>query len=434
MPRTLDRSEHPISRRDIDPNVLKVLYRLTILNHIYYMVGGSVRYLMLGRRPKDFDIATAAHPHQVRELFRNSRLIGRRFRLVHVFFGPQNIEVATFRRRSEENVEDGDLLIRHDNTFGTPEEDAFRRDFTVNALFYDIQSFRVIDYVGGVDDLLDAADGVIRLAVAQMAGALRQVSVQRGIDPREYTLIAFGGAGPLHAGLLLRELGFRAVLIPRYPGLFAATGLLATDLRIDESRTVLRVLGPGLAADLASWYAETAQDLTARLRADGIPRTRVRLAASADCRFVGQGYELSIPVIPRGRAGVASLAARFRDAHLRTYGHADLAQDVEVVTLRLSAFGALPVPAPAAAPDGAGRDARPAGGPGVAARIGEAQVRLPGSPGPQGLPVYDRARLAPGETVTGPAIVHQVDTTTVILAGQQARTDPHGTMWLEEAR
>ena len=280
----------------------------------------------------------------------------------------------------------------------------------------------------------DAADGVIRLAVAQMAGALRQVSVQRGIDPREYTLIAFGGAGPLHAGLLLRELGFRAVLIPRYPGLFAATGLLATDLRIDESRTVLRVLGPGLAADLASWYAETAQDLTARLRADGIPRTRVRLAASADCRFVGQGYELSIPVIPRGRAGVASLAARFRDAHLRTYGHADLAQDVEVVTLRLSAFGALPVPAPAAAPDGAGRDARPAGGPGAAARIGEAQVRLPGSPGPQGLPVYDRARLAPGETVTGPAIVHQVDTTTVILAGQQARTDPHGTMWLEEAR
>ena len=279
----------------------------------------------------------------------------------------------------------------------------------------------------------DAADGVIRLAVAQMAGALRRVSTQRGIDPRGYTLIAFGGAGPLHAGLLLRALGYRAELKPRYPGHFAATRLLATDVRIDESRTVLRVLGPGLAADLASWYAETAQDLTARLRADGIPRTRVRLVASADCRFVGQGYELSIPVTPRGRAGIASLAARFRDAHLRTYGHADPAQNVEVVTLRLSAFGALPVPAPAAAADGAG-GGRPASGADAAARIGEAQVRLPGTPGPQSLPVYDRARLEPGATVTGPAIVHQVDTTTVILAVQQARTDPQGTMWLEEAR
>ncbi len=153
IPRILDRSEHPISRRDIDLNVLKVLYRLTGAGHVAYLVGGSVRDLMLGRRPKDFDLATSAHPHQVRELFRNSRLIGRRFRLVHVFFGPQNIEVATFRRRSEDTVEDGELLIRHDNTFGTPEEDAFRRDFTVNALFYDIRTFHVIDYVGGVEDL-----------------------------------------------------------------------------------------------------------------------------------------------------------------------------------------------------------------------------------------------------------------------------------------
>jgi poly(A) polymerase len=152
-PRILDRSEHPISRRDIDPNVLKVLYRLTGAGHVAYLVGGSVRDLMLGRRPKDFDLATSAHPHQVRELFRNSRLIGRRFRLVHVFFGQQNIEVATFRRRSEDTVDEGELLIRHDNTFGTPEEDAFRRDFTVNALFYDIRNFQVIDYVGGVDDL-----------------------------------------------------------------------------------------------------------------------------------------------------------------------------------------------------------------------------------------------------------------------------------------
>jgi poly(A) polymerase len=149
----IERAQHPISRRDIDPNVLKVLYRLIGAGHVAYLVGGGVRDLMMGRQPKDFDVATSAHPQQVRELFRNSRLIGRRFRLVHVFFGPQNIEVATFRRRSEEIPESDDPLIRHDNTFGTAEEDAFRRDFTINALFYSPASFEVIDYVNGVADL-----------------------------------------------------------------------------------------------------------------------------------------------------------------------------------------------------------------------------------------------------------------------------------------
>ena len=112
----LERPEHPISRRDIDANVLKVLYRLINADHIAYLVGGGVRDLMLGRRPKDFDVATSAHPHEIRALFRNSRLIGRRFRLVHVFFGANNIEVATFRRGAD-RVDDDDLLIRHDNTF-----------------------------------------------------------------------------------------------------------------------------------------------------------------------------------------------------------------------------------------------------------------------------------------------------------------------------
>ncbi len=108
---------------------------------------------MLDRRPKDFDVGTSAHPQQVRDLFRNSRLIGRRFRLVHVFFGPHNVEVATFRRRGEVEGVDGDPLIRQDNTFGTPEEDALRRDFTINSLFYDPRTFRVIDYAGGLSDL-----------------------------------------------------------------------------------------------------------------------------------------------------------------------------------------------------------------------------------------------------------------------------------------
>ena len=150
-PRILSRPEHIISRKNIDPEALKVLYRLKNHGFLAYLVGGGVRDLLLGRRPKDFDVSTSAHPQQVRKLFRNSFIVGRRFRLVHVRFGRKVVEVATFRRASE--PEDGDTLIRRDNTFGTPEEDAFRRDFTVNALFYDIANFSVIDWVAGLGDL-----------------------------------------------------------------------------------------------------------------------------------------------------------------------------------------------------------------------------------------------------------------------------------------
>ena len=170
-PVIIARSDHPISRQHIDADALKVLYRLRQFDHIAYLVGGSVRDLLLGRTPKDFDVGTSAHPYQVKRLFRNCWIIGRRFRLAHVKFGPKVIEVATFRRQvpagTEEEpaavpivtappgspLDDADLLIHHDNTFGTPEEDAFRRDFTLNALFYDIDTRSIIDYVGGLDDI-----------------------------------------------------------------------------------------------------------------------------------------------------------------------------------------------------------------------------------------------------------------------------------------
>ncbi len=150
-PRILSRPEHIISRKDIDPDALRVLYRLKNGGFVAYLVGGGVRDLLLERQPKDFDIGTSAHPQQVRRLFRNCFIVGRRFRLAHVRFGKKVIEVSTFRRASE--PDEGETLIRRDNTFGTPEEDAFRRDFTVNALFYDIATFSVIDWVGGLDDL-----------------------------------------------------------------------------------------------------------------------------------------------------------------------------------------------------------------------------------------------------------------------------------------
>ena len=163
-PLVLGRSEHSISRKDIDDSALKVLYRLHNAGFKAYLVGGGVRDLMLGRQPKDFDVATDARPGQLRRLFRNSRIIGRRFRLAHVFFKDQIVEVATFRRDPDPGAQEGspgDLLITDDNVFGSPREDAFRRDFTVNALFYDIGSFSVIDYVGGTPDLKERVIRVI---------------------------------------------------------------------------------------------------------------------------------------------------------------------------------------------------------------------------------------------------------------------------------
>ncbi len=152
----IDRSEHTISRRRIPENVLKVLYRLHRSGYRAYLCGGSVRDLLTNRTPKDFDVATDAHPAEIRRLFRNSRIIGRRFRLVHIIFQDMIVEVATFRREPERSAADEeaeDFLITDDNTFGSPLQDARRRDFTINALFYNIADFSVIDYVGGLADM-----------------------------------------------------------------------------------------------------------------------------------------------------------------------------------------------------------------------------------------------------------------------------------------
>jgi poly(A) polymerase len=185
----IPRSEHAISRKWISPNAVRVLYKLKEHGYFAYLVGGGVRDLLLGREPKDFDIATDATPNEIKKIFRNCRLIGRRFRLAHIHFHDEIIEVATFRSSSVDEppaeaaaqveaqvevekaapaprprpprmlkTEDG--MILRDNVFGTPEEDALRRDFTVNALFYNIADFSVIDYVGGMQDL---RSGLIRI-------------------------------------------------------------------------------------------------------------------------------------------------------------------------------------------------------------------------------------------------------------------------------
>ena len=180
-PVIIPRAQHHVSRALISENALKVLYRLKDAGHASLLVGGCVRDLMLGREPKDFDVVTNARPEQIRKLFHNARVIGRRFRLVHVRFGREIIEVATFRAiphdASEETVpqegEEGEEIediedieddtpaeVTDHNIFGSQEEDAVRRDFTVNALYYDIRDFSVMDYVGGAEDL---KRGVLRV-------------------------------------------------------------------------------------------------------------------------------------------------------------------------------------------------------------------------------------------------------------------------------
>ena len=150
------RPDHCISRKNIDPDALKVLYRLSSLGYTAYLVGGGVRDLLMGREPKDFDVGTSAKPSEVKKAFKNCFLIGRRFRLAHIRFGEKVIETATFRRNSQtvgEIIEHAAEGPMEDNTFGTPETDAFRRDFTINGLFYNIKDFSVIDWVGGMKDI-----------------------------------------------------------------------------------------------------------------------------------------------------------------------------------------------------------------------------------------------------------------------------------------
>jgi poly(A) polymerase len=258
-PVVLERSQHCISRRNIDPDAIKVLYRLNHCGFTAYLVGGGVRDLLLGRTPKDFDISTDAHPNQIRKLFRNCFLIGRRFRLAHIKFGDKVIETSTFRRIPDANAdadtdEPGALLHYRDNTFGTPEEDALRRDFTINGLFYDISSFRVIDYVGGLADLQARCircigdpdirfreDPVRMLRAARFAGRLGFT-----IEPNTHRAILD------HHGEL--ALASRARLLEEIYRLFPYSASDATFRLLHQTR-LMSVLFPEIEAHLAAGAA-----------------------------------------------------------------------------------------------------------------------------------------------------------------------------------
>ncbi|HXF74227.1 MAG TPA: hydantoinase/oxoprolinase family protein [Actinomycetota bacterium] len=271
----------------------------------------------------------------------------------------------------------------------------------------------------------ETAEGIVAVATAHVVRALRRVSVERGIDPAAYSLVAFGGAGPLHAGRLLRELRIGAVVVPPHPGLFSAAGLVAADLRIDESRTLLRVLEEVVLGEVATWYREARARVVAQLRADGIPRERIRLVGSVECRYLGQGYELAVPLRGLDGRSLRRLSQDFHALHARTYGHHHPSEAVEVVTLRLSGFGALPRPEPPRVPRGR-RD------PSWEAGLGAREVLLPGERRGRRVPVFRRDLLRSGNRVVGPAIVEEMDSTTLVLPGQEAIVDGCGDLWLRE--
>lgn len=268
----------------------------------------------------------------------------------------------------------------------------------------------------------EAARGVLAVSLAHMVRALRRVSVDRGIDPRGYTILAFGGAGPLHASALLRELPFDAVVVPPHPGLFSAAGLIAADQRVDEARTVLRRVTPEMLDDVRDWFVAAAERLVARLHADGVANERIRVEASADCRYLGQGFELAV-AIDDHTTRADGLTDAFHALHERTYGHANPGEDVEVVTLRISAFGAVHHPPPPRAEPGQAE-------PDPAARTTTRTLRLSTTDTPA--PVYRREALRAGNRITGPAIVEDMDATTLVLPGQHAEVDAESNLWIRE--
>lgn len=276
-------------------------------------------------------------------------------------------------------------------------------------------------------DVMQAAEGIIAVATAHSVGALRRVSVERGLDPRGFSLLAFGGAGPLLAGRLVEELGLAAAIVPPHPGLFSAAGLMAASLRLDDAQTVLRPLDPVLADELLAWMRSARERLIEQLVDDGIPRSRTRIVASADCRYEGQGFELDLPLPNLSRAAILGLPRAFAERHRTMYGHADPRDSVEVVTVRIAAFGDLRRSDPAMPPRG-GRE------PVLEAMVGKRRALVHGARAPRIVPVYRREALKARNTLAGPAIVEQMDSTTVIGVGQRGSVDDEGNLWIRRAR
>lgn len=266
-----------------------------------------------------------------------------------------------------------------------------------------------------------AAEGIIQIVNSAMLKGIRVVSVAKGFDPREFCVVAFGGAGPVHASELARELDIPRVLVPIAPGVTSALGLLMADMRHDYVRTVLKLAEESTPADIGERYAEMETEALAQMDREGIPGDTVSLLRLADARYLGQGFELEIQV-DGGRMGpaqVAGLTERFHDAHKRRYGYESHDNPVEIVNLRVVALANLPRPqlAPAQIEGGSSPSAK-----------GSREIYFDGKL--VSAAVYDRNVLSPGNVVSGPAVIEQLDSTTVVWPKQQARVDARRNLML----
>jgi N-methylhydantoinase A len=275
-------------------------------------------------------------------------------------------------------------------------------------------------------DATATAQGIVSVVTATMAKAIRVISVQRGHDPRDYTLVAFGGAGPLHAARLARELEIPRVLVPRHPGILCALGLLLSDIKTNYAQTRLMRLTPDAVKPMLDAFAELEARAAAWFDSEGIAPDARTLRRTLDMRYAGQNYELPVPWpdAPSPAALIKELTAGFERAHEQVYGYIAAEEPIQAVTFRLEALGAVrraelrPLP----------RATTPAS----AAIVARRDVWLAEAAGTVSCPVYDREQLGPGHELSGPAVVEQLDATTLVLPGQRARVDQFSNLVIED--
>ena len=263
-------------------------------------------------------------------------------------------------------------------------------------------------------DVTEAANGIVEIANAAMVRALHLISVQRGYDPRDFVLVGFGGAGPVHANALMRDAEMSTLIIPRSPGIFSATGLLTTDLKRDAAVTITRRLEALDPTEVETTFARLEKAGREELEREGIAPDAIEFERQIDLRYVGQSYELTIP------AG-AGMLERFHQEHDRTYGFAAPTEPIEVVSLRLTSVGRITKPPP-----------RPLEACGSAEPKERRSVYYAESVGYVDCPIYDRYSLAAGTLLAGPAIIEEFDSTTVVHPGYVVQVDGVGNLSIEK--
>jgi N-methylhydantoinase A len=271
----------------------------------------------------------------------------------------------------------------------------------------------------------ETAAGIHRILNARMADEIRRATVQRGADPRDFSLLALGGAGPVHAGALARELNIARLVIPETPGVLSAFGLLVGAIEHEQSETLAARADELTPAGFRKAIDRLGARCAELMRRDGVGSASVEAGVFADMRYVGQSYELTVPVPVDGPEPIAAAVAAFHDQHRGLYGHADGAAAVEFVNLRVVHTHALPTPTLTWTPSGDTADGKASESRAVYFTEFGKYVETP---------IFDRLQLQPDQSVDGPAIVEQADTTLVLYPGQHAHVHPSGSIIVERAR